>query len=566
MKHLSIIIIVVSLCVFLLSIGVYHKVPWSVLPIVASGICILCWLLFHLLCISEERDLLKEGNQYFIDTFQNIRNPISLIKTPLGAVYEGDCPEDIKKELAVALHHIGGLEQHLIALMELKRLFGNSGSLVVAEHEIGAFMRKKVSFLQSHVAGLQMKLDLVPDFDYASAWFDPGKISPVIDRFVLSAIECSLPETHLSMQVSLKGDYWAIRIKDTGNKRFLKCCRWYSSRLPILRPLHGKQYGMGGVFFDKLMNICDGKILTLEKEALLRFPIRCSCAVSGGYTSLNIPDTFQVNESEIAFHGFSKKKNMDRPLVILADNEKGFKDYLEKRLSECFVVRSFDDGQEALEVICEEYPDLVICDIMLKGMSGEELSSKLKTSRDTSFIPVILMGAHIDVKRREKRCSSQADLFVCKPFNLEDLKVEISILINNSRFLRKTFLQKVFGEDFLTKPMERAQQDANLAFLNEVKLYIMENMDKEDLTVDDIASRMCMSRTTFYNKWKLLTGEAPKYLISRIRMEKARELLESGKFSVTMVAEMVGMRNLKNFRGRYKEYFGKTPKEFMKKV
>lgn len=566
MKHLSIIIIVVSLCVFLLSIGVYHKVPWSVLPIVASGICILCWLLFHLLCISEERDLLKEGNQYFIDTFQNIRNPISLIKTPLGAVYEGDCPEDIKKELAVALHHIGGLLQHLIALMELKRLFGNSGSLVVAEHEIGAFMRKKVSFLQSHVAGLQMKLDLVPDFDYASAWFDPGKISPVIDRFVLSAIECSLPETHLSMQVSLKGDYWAIRIKDTGNKRFLKCCRWYSSRLPILRPLHGKQYGMGGVFFDKLMNICDGKILTLEKEALLRFPIRCSCAVSGGYTSLNIPDTFQVNESEIAFHGFSKKKNMDRPLVILADNDKGFKDYLEKRLSECFVVRSFDDGQEALEVICEEYPDLVICDIMLKGMSGEELSSKLKTSRDTSFIPVILMGAHIDVKRREKRCSSQADLFVCKPFNLEDLKVEISILINNSRFLRKTFLQKVFGEDFLTKPMERAQQDANLAFLNEVKLYIMENMDKEDLTVDDIASRMCMSRTTFYNKWKLLTGEAPKYLISRIRMEKARELLESGKFSVTMVAEMVGMRNLKNFRGRYKEYFGKTPKEFMKKV
>lgn len=566
MKHLSIIIIVVSLCVFLLSIGVYHKVPWSVLPIVASGICILCWLLFHLLCISEERDLLKEGNQYFIDTFQNIRNPISLIKTPLGAVYEGDCPEDIKKELAVALHHIGGLEQHLIALMELKRLFGNSGSLVVAEHEIGAFMRKKVSFLQSHVDGLQMKLDLVPDFDYASAWFDPGKISPVIDRFVLSAIECSLPETHLSMQVSLKGDYWAIRIKDTGNKRFLKCCRWYSSRLPILRPLHGKQYGMGGVFFDKLMNICDGKILTLEKEALLRFPIRCSCAVSGGYTSLNIPDTFQVNESEMAFHGFSKKKNMDRPLVILADNDKGFKDYLEKRLSECFVVRSFDDGQEALEVICEEYPDLVICDIMLKGMSGEELSSKLKTSRDTSFIPVILMGAHIDVKRREKRCSSQADLFVCKPFNLEDLKVEISILINNSRFLRKTFLQKVFGEDFLTKPMERAQQDANLAFLNEVKLYIMENMDKEDLTVDDIASRMCMSRTTFYNKWKLLTGEAPKYLISRIRMEKARELLESGKFSVTMVAEMVGMRNMKNFRGRYKEYFGKTPKEFMKKV
>ncbi len=69
MKHLSIIIIVVSLCVFLLSIGVYHKVPWSVLPIVASGICILFWVLFHFLCIRGEKDFLKEGNQYFIYNF-----------------------------------------------------------------------------------------------------------------------------------------------------------------------------------------------------------------------------------------------------------------------------------------------------------------------------------------------------------------------------------------------------------------------------------------------------------------------------------------------------------------
>ena len=67
-----------------------------------------------------------------------------------------------------------------------------------------------------------------------------------------------------------------------------------------------------------------------------------------------------MNESEMVFHGFSKKKIWIRPLVILADNDKGFRDYLEKRLSECFVVRSFDDCQEALEVICEEYPDLVI--------------------------------------------------------------------------------------------------------------------------------------------------------------------------------------------------------------
>ena len=71
-----------------------------------------------------------------------------------------------------------------------------------------------------------------------------------------------------------------------------------------------------------------------------------------------------MNESEMVFHGFSKKKIWIRPLVILADNDKGFRDYLEKRLSECFVVRSFDDGQEALEVICEARR------FLLRGSSG----------------------------------------------------------------------------------------------------------------------------------------------------------------------------------------------------
>ena len=127
-------------------------------------------------------------------------------------------------------------------------------------------------------------------------------------------------------------------------------------------------------------------------------------------------------------------------------------------------------------------------------------------------------------------------------------------------------MEKVFGDGFLAKKLDESSRDINLDFLKEVRGYILENLDKEDLTIDDIASRMCMSRTTFYNKWKALTGEAPKYLISRIRMEKARELLESGKYSVTIVAEMVGLRNLKNFRGRYKEYFGRTPKEFIKRT
>lgn len=564
MKHIT--TILASFFVLFLVVGIYRNFLSTIIISMFGGVCLLCWLLFYLHSICEERDLLKEGNQYFIDTFQDIRNPISLIKAPLGVVCEGDCPDFVKKEVSIAIHHIEGLEQHLTTLMGLKHSFIYSGNLDVAEHEIGSFIKRKVNPLKSYAAGLDMTLEVSPEFEYASAWFDQGKISPVIDKFVTSAIDCALPETRLVMQILLNDNYWAIKIKDSGNGIFRKYCKWHLSWLPAPKTVHRRQWKMGGTFFKKMLNLCDGKISVSEGEVSLKFPVK--------YPLEQVPSLY-VKEKKYALLGEAtevylrppfKKKSMDKPVVVIVDNDEKFSQYLEKCLSDDFNVITFNNGSEALKSIRDEHPDLVLCDVMLSGMSGDELSSELKTSGETSFIPIILLGSHIDVEKRMKRGYSLADIFMYKPFNIEDLKIEISVLITNSYFLRKSFLQKVFGEEFLVHSMEESQQEANLKFLDEVKSCVLDNLDKEDFLVDDLAANMCMSRTTFYNKWKSLTGEAPKYLISRIRMEKARELLESGKYSVTIVAEMVGMRNLKNFRSKYKEYFGKSPKEFLKKI
>ena len=75
-----------------------------------------------------------------------------------------------------------------------------------------------------------------------------------------------------------------------------------------------------------------------------------------------------------------------------------------------------------------------------------------------------------------------------------------------------------------------------------------------------------MSRTKFYNKWKSLTGEAPNVFIEAIRMEKAHELLESGKYPVSIIPEMIGLKDLKNFRNMYKEYFGISPRESIRNI
>lgn len=104
----------------------------------------------------------------------------------------------------------------------------------------------------------------------------------------------------------------------------------------------------------------------------------------------------------------------------------------------------------------------------------------------------------------------------------------MNVLIRNNRFLRKSFLERIFGKKFLEVGEDKISDEENYDLINQVKEFILRNIDKENLTIDEIASELYMSRTAFFTKWKALTGEAPKYLIYRIRMEKARELLESG--------------------------------------
>lgn len=308
--------------------------------------------------------------------------------------------------------------------------------------------------------------------------------------------------------------------------------------------------------------ICFHIVLIQKEKKLLKEYTHKSISE---YTPIQIIANHEEKKIDYVFCKKSHKRKSVKPTVLLADSNIDFRSYLETRLSDHFIVKSFGNGPEALTYIKEEYPDIVICDTMLHGMYGNELSSRLKTSCETSIIPIILYGSYLNGRQRNTRETSLADVFINTPFHIEDLKIEMNVLIKNSRFLRKSFLQKIFGEQFLEIEEEEALSENNYTFINRAKDFILKNIDQENLTIDEVASELCMSRTSFFNKWKSLTGEAPKFFIYRVRMERARELLESGKYSVNVIPEMIGLKNLKYFRHRYKEYFGIMPSESITK-
>ncbi len=534
----------------------------SILLLTAGGVS-LYWSLSYFITMQKETNLLKEENLYFIDSFQSIRIPITQIHISLQMICNKHYPEEIRQEL---LRSIDCLNEHLYRLMNLKQLFIHPQSIDIAEYELGYFLKDRVNSLKDHAANKQVKLKVKTEFHYASAWIDQSKISPVIDKFIKNAIDYTEPKKTIILSISLSTEHWKISINNFENRKLIQCYK--CKRHPLLKRKEELEYDFAkSIFCKKLTELCNGKILInhLNHNVSLNFPLKHSYKNVPERPRIHINENQEEKKIDNLFHKIPPQRGSTKPTIIIADSNENFRFYLEAHLSKDYIIKSFENGSEVLESIKEEHPDLIISDTVLHGMSGNELSSRLKTSGDTSIIPIILYGSHIDIDRRYKRETSLADTFLYIPFHIEDLKIEITVLIRNSRFLRKAFLQQIFGEQFIRIQTTKNLDNANCTFINKVKEFILENIDREDLTIDDIASQLCMSRTAFYNKWKLLTGELPKFFIYRIRMEKARELLESGKCPVNVVPEMIGLRNLKNFRNRYKEYFKITPCKSIKK-
>jgi len=92
-----------------------------------------------------------------------------------------------------------------------------------------------------------------------------------------------------------------------------------------------------------------------------------------------------------------------------------------------------EDGEHAVALVEQERPDAVVLDVMLPGMSGFDVSQKLKFSRETNLIPIVMLTAMDDDKARKKGLRVGADRYVTKPFEPDELLREIRETLTHRR-------------------------------------------------------------------------------------------------------------------------------------
>ncbi len=258
----------------------------------------------------------------------------------------------------------------------------------------------------------------------------------------------------------------------------------------------------------------------------------------------------------------------DAPKILLVDDNRELRIFMYNNLMENFRVIEAEDGEEALEMIRKEEPDIVVTDLMMPNMDGIELVNRVRNDFSTSHIPIIMLTAKHSPDKRIKAMEFGADGYITKPFSIELLQARIDNLLTQ----RKTLFEKYSSRDVHHKgvvkivPEDVVVTDKDEAFMNNVMEWLRDHSDNSDLTIDQLAAHLGLSRTTLYNKLKGLTGQSPVELIKQYRLNRSFLLLKTGQLSVSEVAYKVGFSDPGYFSRCFKEQYHIAPAEFLRKL
>ena len=202
----------------------------------------------------------------------------------------------------------------------------------------------------------------------------------------------------------------------------------------------------------------------------------------------------------------------DFPLLLVVDDNEDFRIFMRYSLELQYRVKLAVNGNEAWEMMQEELPDLVISDVMMPQMDGNELCRLIKQDKRIAHIPVILLTARQNTEAKLEGLQTGADDYVTKPFNMTILVLRIRKLIELSRYHRVTqgMIDPAPSEIVITSLDEKLIEKA-------IK-YVEDNMSRTELSVEELSRELGMSRVHLYKKLLQITGKTPIEFIRVIRL------------------------------------------------
>ncbi len=515
---------------------------------------------------NQERKQTEDRIQFMTNVAHELRTPLSLIYNPIRKlIEEEDLSPDSRDSLTQMAHQVSKIAQMINQVLDIQKMDLTNSSLFIEPVGFNHWVQRICEEFQMECEekGLLLTFDLDPDIGDLN--LDRQKVEVAISNLLMNAIKYSDSGVITVHTSRTEGDAFVrLAIEDEGkgfsgdSEELFR--RFYQSDSRNIG------YGIGLSYTKMLVEKHGGKIgafLNKDVGSTFFFELPTNLEAEDTMTEYRLPVTSGQWPNLTDEDPDDPDFRTDTQTLLVVDNQESIVQFIKSEYENLFKrIYTAQNGQEALEVIRYKLPSIVVSDVMMPVMNGFELCKAIKSDISISHIPVILLTARDNQESAEMGYKLGADCFVPKPFDIKMLYFIIRNQLKNRAEIKRQYASATFQNS--TQDMTFSLADEK--FMIRLNKFILDNLANPDLSIDMVIDHMCISRSTLFYKMNDLTGMSTGKYIRKIRIDKAKELLEKTDLSIGDLSAKLGFTESRYFSTVFKQETGETPLQYKKRV
>lgn len=522
--------------------------------------------------IQVETQLTEYKLMFFTNISHEFRTPLTMIQ---GALEKIESLNKIPKEMVYPIQLMNKSTNRMLRLinqlLEFRKMQNNKLSLMLEETDVMVFFYDIYRSFKETADDKLIDFHFAPSTSSYKMFVDQSKL----DKIVYNLLSNALKYTPKGGKV-----VFAIIVNEEVGKLFISVS---DNGVGIPKEKQGELFsrfmqsgfshnsvGIGLHLTYELVNVHKGSISFDENEGggsvfTVILPLDSSVYGKNDFLVSSILqeesfvheqcDTYlTVNHDSVTPDPLNKKR------ILIIEDDGDVRKFLETELGIYFEIISEPDGLSGLQKAQSFEVDLIICDVLMPGMNGFDVTRKLKRDFETSHIPIILLTAMSTSENKLEGVESGADAYITKPFSSRLLLARIFQLIE-----QREKLKRKFSNDPAMTSQALCSTELDRKFGEKLQTILEKQLDNPEFTIEDFASAVGVSRAAFFRKVKGVTGYTPNEYMRILRMKRAMELLQEGIYNVSEIAYKVGMNDPLYFSKCFKSHFGAPPSAYLHK-
>ena len=548
----------------------WYRTPWAY-TLYALLLAALGAFVFFTYRRRANEQMNEEKMKFLINATHEIRSPLTLVMSPLANLRRRltdemmDARRDVDTIESNAKHILNLVNQ----ILDVRKIDKQQMQLHCQQTDLVPFVAGVSKMFDYNAKERNIQFNFHHDgFDQKDVWIDRSQFDKVVTNLLSNAFKYTADGGTIDINLSNTAEQVKLEVIDTGTGLDNDSQRHIFERFyqgHNSRRLHISGTGIGLNLCKMIVDMHHGTIEANNRTDVQGSVFTVTLPVGKEHlTPEEVEELVEqpVEEQQDGTAVGIRPKSSSGIHVLIADDNPELSQYISSELGRYYKFTLCPNGREALkELLANEY-DLVVSDVMMPEMDGFTLLRMIKTNVNISHIPVIMLTSMADVGNRLEGLERGADAFLAKPFDMEELHLNIENLIHNRQRLKG----KYSGAQMQADRVEQLEVKGNDELLMErIMKAVNKNLSNSDFNVDMLTQEVGISRAQLHRKMKEMTGISTSEFIRNIRLEQAARLLREQKINVTQVAYTVGFSNLAHFSTIFRKHFGVSPSEYIER-